>query len=305
MMIHPILQKLIADPSINYFKSQPAKEQRKLWADRIATFYSSSIKPEIKHTELAIPTRNNQMDGRLFTPKQHSKNIILFLHGGGWSLGSINTYQLVCDYLADESKCQVLSIDYRLAPEHKFPAALDDAVDAYHWLVKNALSLNAQPDQITVIGDSAGGNLTAVLSHLTKNELIKPKAQVLWYPAVDADYNYPSKKAYTDSSYMLDRQWLEWFYSNYARSEADRYLPEFSPIYFDGFNHMPPALIILPELDPLHDEGVAYSEKLKEHGNEVTVTTYKQMVHGFIGYIGVIEASLKAIKETSQWLNDL
>ncbi|TNF66993.1 MAG: alpha/beta hydrolase [Gammaproteobacteria bacterium] len=305
MVIHPVLQKLIADPMISYFKSQPAKEQRKLWAERIATFYSTSIKPEITHTNISIETRFHQLDARLYTPQSHNDNIILFIHGGGWSLGSIDTYQLICDYLADESKSQVLSIDYRLAPEHKFPAALEDAIDSYHWLVKNAVSLNAKPDQIIVIGDSAGGNITATLAHLTKNELMKPKAQVLWYPAVDADYNYPSKKTYTDSIYMLDRNWLEWFYSNYARSDADRYLPNFSPIYFENFDHLPPALIILPELDPLHDEGIAYAEKLKENNNIVTVKTYKQMVHGFIGYIGVIEDALKAIEETSQWINNL
>ncbi|MCF6808248.1 alpha/beta hydrolase [Thiotrichales bacterium 19S9-12] len=304
-MINPILEKLVRDPSIEFFKSQPAKEQRKLWADRIAQFYSTCHKPDITHKDITIQTESHQLNVRLYKPTQLTDHMILFFHGGGWSLGSINTYQLVCDYLADKTQTQVLSVDYRLAPEHKFPSAINDAVDSFNWLVDHCDKFNINPKNIIVIGDSSGGNLTAVLCHLTKNQNISPKAQVLWYPAVDADYNYPSKQQYTDLVYMLDRNWLEWFYQNYARYDQDRYHPYFSPINFDEFSQLPPTLMVLAEFDPLHDEGLAYAQQLTKANNHVTTITYPGMIHGFIGYLTIIKEALNAIEETNNWLKSL
>lgn len=305
MSIHPILHKLIADPLIKFYKSQPAKEQRKLWAERTRSFYLTSFKPKIIHKDLTIPARSHILDARLYTPETYSDKIILFLHGGGWSLGSVDTYQLICDHLAHESQCQILSIDYRLAPEHKFPSALEDTIDSFHWLAEHAQILNADPKKIILAGDSAGGNLVAVLSHLIKNEEIQPIGQILWYPALDADYNYPSKEKYTDLMYMLDRNWLEWFYENYQRDESDRLNPQFSPMHFENFEKLPPAFILLPKLDPLYDESKLYTKKLKDANIDVTSFEHEHMVHGFLAYINVIPNALQAIKQTANWVSKL
>jgi len=240
-----------------------------------------------------IPVRIYKPDGPTPMP------VLVFFHGGGWVIGSIETHDAVCRPLANAAGCIVVSVDYRLAPEHPFPAGLDDALAATEWVAANAASFDGDPARIAVGGDSAGGNLSAAVTQLARDRGGPSLAyQVLVYPAVDYNFETASHRE-NGEGYFLTRDAMEWFWKLYAGDERDRGDPRMSPLRAGDMSDLPPALVITAEFDPLRDEGEAYAARLREAGVEVTQTRYDGMIHGFFQMAALLPQGREAIAQVA------
>lgn len=222
------------------------------------------------------------------------QKVIVYFHGGGFVFYNINSHDYVARRLCVMNDCTVISVDYRLAPEHPFPAAHEDAYTVIRYIAAHAEELGIDPARIIVAGDSAGGNLSACAAHhFKKDPEVRIAAQVLIYPWVDGKLDSPSIDRYAEG-YLLTRQAMHWFQDMYTPKKEDHCNPEVSPIYQDDFKNLPPAFVITAEYDPLKDEGIAYAEKLKEAGNVVIHKDYKELVHGFINLPALSEECMQA-----------
>ncbi|MEC5399962.1 alpha/beta hydrolase [Uliginosibacterium sp. H1] len=251
--------------------------------------------------DLAMPRRSHEggpLLGRLYRPASHGDTplpALLWMHGGGWTLGDVAGYDSLCRRIANDAGCIVLSLDYRLAPENAFPAALDDALFAWRWLQKQAGELGVDALRVAVGGDSAGGNLAAVLCHLLRDAGgQQPCLQWLVYPATDMLSERTSHALYGEG-HFLDRASIAWFQHNYLPSESDWRDWRASPIYAPRFDGLPPALLMTAECDPLTDDGVAYLEKLTEAGVATTHLGYAGMIHGFLTMGRILPAAGEAL----------
>ncbi len=236
---------------------------------------------KIYNGEYEVPVRIFFPDEKSFKNAENKDHkVMLFFHGGGWATDSIDNYERICARLAIATNHLVISVEYRLAPEHKFPEGLEDCYAAAKEVFEDM-----NPEDITIIGDSAGGNLTAALSLLAKERKeFMPRRQILIYPAVNSDYSDNSpflsvKENGTD--YLLTAGKMRDYISLYASSEKDLTNPYFAPIYAKDLSDQPDTLIITAEYDPLRDEGEAYGRKLKEAGNYVEVKRIKDALHGY------------------------
>ncbi|MGB7052775.1 MAG: alpha/beta hydrolase, partial [Acidimicrobiales bacterium] len=222
---------------------------------------------------------------------------IVFYHGGGWVVGDVEGYERHCRMLAAVTRCTVISVDYRLAPEHPFPAAVDDSLAAYQWVQRHTDELGVAAGQVAVMGDSAGGNLAAVISLLTRPggrgsapDVPPPIVQGLVYPAVDAHMNTETHRTLS-VDYILTRDGMDWFRSCYLPDRSDWTSPEASPLLADDHRGLPPALVVTAGFDPLRDEGTAYADALRNGGVPVTYRCYDDQVHGFIS-MGIVPDTL-------------
>jgi acetyl esterase/lipase len=233
----------------------------------------------------SIPGRQGDIPVRVYRPAQGPDlPAVVYFHGGGWVLGGLDGHDAICRRIAAENLALVISVAYRLAPEHKYPAAVEDAYDATRWVGERAHELGGAPEKLIVMGDSAGGNLAAVAS-LMARDLAGPHVayQVLIYPAVDLSRDYPSKSLYDDTP-VLDREALDFYRDQYIRGPADLTDPYVSPLLAADHRHLPPALILTGEYDPLRDEGRAYADTLRAAGVDVTEVCYSGMCHGFLSF---------------------
>jgi acetyl esterase len=222
---------------------------------------------------------------------------LVYFHGGGWVRGSLQSHDTLCRALANGAGCVVVSVDYRMAPEHKFPAAIDDAFAATRWVSAHASELGIDPERLAVAGDSAGGNLTAAVTLLARDQG-GPKLvhQTLLYPVTDYNLDTPSYLA-NASGYMLTREAMRFYWRHYLRSDADADDPRASPLRAARFDGLPPALVITAEFDPLLDEGREYAARLSSAGVPTTYSEYLGMVHGFVTSAGVLDQGKGAIAE--------
>ncbi|MRG98341.1 alpha/beta hydrolase [Polyangium spumosum] len=228
---------------------------------------------------------------------------VLFYHGGGFVTGDLDTHDTFCRQLAVEGRVRVIAVDYRLAPEHAFPAAVDDAVAAFRDVAARAASLGVDGAKIAVMGDSAGGNLSAVVALKTRGEAHRPALQVLVYPAVDATCGHRSHAVYANG-WMLTKGMLDWYHDHYFGTDpATRRLPDASPLLAPSVEGAPPALVYTAGFDPLRDEGVAYVERLTAAGVPARHVCHEAMIHGYILMGGAAsacrEASSQIIREAA------
>jgi acetyl esterase len=233
-----------------------------------------------------IPGPAGEIPVRIYTPQGNGPfPALVFFHGGGWVICNLDTHDGICRSLANGAGCVVVSVDYRLAPEHKFPAAPEDCYAATQWVAKNAAELNVEASNIAIGGDSAGGNLTAVVAQMARDRggphLV---FQLLIYPATDFRMNTPSIEE-NATGYFLTKDDMIWFTNHYLNSEEDKTNPLASPLLARDLSGLPPALIITAQYDPLRDEGELYGQKLREAGVPVTVSRYEGVIHGFFGSI--------------------
>lgn len=214
---------------------------------------------------------------------------VLFLHGGGYVLGGLDSHASLCASMAEQANCAVFSLDYRKAPEHKFPTAFNDTQDAYHWLLANADILNIDINKIAVAGDSVGGSLaTALCIDLKGADEPQPIMQVLLYPCTSAHQNSDSHKRFS-RGYLLEQDTLQWMFTQYLRDENDRNNWRFAPLEHQDLSGLPPAWIGLAEYDPLVDEGVAYNSRLEEAGIATELTIYSGMLHDFARFSNLVD----------------
>ena len=230
---------------------------------------------------------------------------IVYFHGGGWMTGDLDTHDGSCRLLADVTGCVVVAVDYRLAPEHPFPAATDDACAAYRWVHEHADELGVTSGRVGVMGDSAGGTLAAVVAQQCANDpdVPAPVAQCLVYPATDAHMDTPSIHALADG-YFLTEAGMEWFRGNYLLDETDWDDVRASPALADDLTGLAPAVVATAGFDPLRDEGNAYAAALAAAGVKVTARCYDDMVHGFFG-MGVLPGGMAIATEICAAMGDL
>ncbi|MBT2757635.1 alpha/beta hydrolase [Mesobacillus foraminis] len=270
---------------------------------RLTTDFSALAgEPEAvaKVEDRKIPGPAGEIPIRIYTPEGEGPfPVLVYYHGGGWVIGNLETVDIPCRMLANQANCVVVSVDYRLAPEHKFPAAADDSYAAAKWVVENAASIQADPDRIAVGGDSAGGNLAAVVALMARDKgEISLAYQILIYPVTNHSY---ATESYTENAegYLLTKDSMIWFWNHYLDNEEDGQNPYASPLLASDFSGLAPALVLTGEFDPLRDEGEAYAKRLKEAGVPVEANRYDGMIHGFFWMPGVLEQGRKSIEQAA------
>ncbi len=245
-----------------------------------------------------LPGPEGEIPVRIYTPEGGAPfPVLVFFHGGGWVIGDLESHDALARKLALEAGCLVVAIDYRLAPEAKFPAAPEDCYAATCWVTEHAAEIGGDPARIAIGGDSAGGNLSAVVAQMARDrggpELC---FELLVYPVTNHDYSTPS---YTENAegYFLTRASMEWFWNHYLSEASEGQRAYASPLRAHSLAGLPPALVITAEFDPLRDEGEAYAEKLRQAGVSVTCTRYDGQIHGFFSFFQLIDSSKEAIQE--------
>ena len=249
-----------------------------------------------------IPGPAGEIPVRIYTPEGSGPfPVLVFFHGGGFVIGDLNTHDGACRELCNGANAVVVAVDYRLAPEHPYPAAPDDCFAALQWAHANAASINGDPDRLAVAGDSAGGNLAAVVSLMARdNGGPALRAQILVYPATDLTMSHPSIEE-NGEGYLLTKESMDWFMGHYRPDVSD---VKASPMAAADLSGLPPALVITGEYDPLRDEGEAYADRLRAAGVPVVQSRYDGMIHGFFGLRALFDASAKAMDEATRTLRD-
>lgn len=279
-----------------------AKGARKLYKDTRAAVTPEP--PEVSEIDnLAAPGPHGPIPLRYYrpagVPKKELLPVLVFYHGGGWVIGDLDTHDVACRTLANEARCAIVSVDYRMGPEAKFPAAVDDAYAAAKWVAEEAKFLRVDAARLAVGGDSAGGNLAAVVSLLARDAGNVPKIayQLLIYPATDMHMTTPSHQRYGEG-HLLTRSAMDWFQEQYLNDGKDRDDWRASPIRAASLKGLPPAYVLVAGFDPLRDEGEAYAMAMKQAGVPVIFREFPGQIHGFV-VMG------KALPQASQALAEM
>ncbi len=276
-----------------------------------ARFVSNPEPPELKSVRpLAIPAPHGSIPARVYTPlKLREANglapCLVFFHGGGFVIGNLDSHDVVCRKLADEGQLIVIAVDYRLAPEHKFPTGVDDAIAATKWIADNANGLGIDASRLSVGGDSAGGNFAAVVAISARDGNGPAIAgQVLIYPSTDLALVHPSHSE-PETSILLTHSVIRWFCDHYLNSAADVDDWRASPARVKSLAGLPPAYVLTAGADPLRDEGDEYAKRLKEAGVPVTYRTFPGQFHGFFTMGKLLQQANVAAREIGVWLKAL
>ncbi len=258
--------------------------------------------------ERSIPGPEQQIPIRIYRPQEGaSLPALVYFHGGGWVIGDLETHDDVCRHLANKVGCVVISVDYRLAPEHRYPAAPEDCYAATHWVYHHASELKINPGKIAVGGDSAGGNLATVVSLMAREQGGPPLVfQLLIYPVTD--HYTIEKPSYKENGegYFLEYQDMVWFTHHYLPQPDTRYIhdPLVCPLYAPNLKNLPPALVLTAEYDPLRNEGELYAQKLQQAGVPTGLIRYDGLIHGFINLFGLIDKSAQSFDDIAQVLQE-
>ncbi len=260
----------------------------------------------VAHVEdRTIPGPGGEIPVRIYVPKGNGPfGVLVYFHGGGWVVGNIEMTDQPCRMLTNAGRCVTISVDYRLAPEHKFPAGPEDCYAATKWAADNAAALNCDVARIAVGGTSAGATLAAAVALMARDRGGPRVAyQLLVYPATTSALDTPSHRQFAkDSYYILSRADMEWFWGHYLGSEADRNNPYACPAYATTLRGVAPAFVITAEYDPLRDEGEAYAARLREEGVQVVLRRYDGVTHGFFGMPAQLDKAKAAIAEAGSAL---
>ena len=281
-------------PPINSLS--PAKARQQMIASSAALGESEAVGSIEDRT---IPGSGGEIPIRIYKPAGEQLPIVVYYHGGGWVLGNLETHDGYCRALANASGAIVVSVDYRLAPEHKFPAAVEDAYDATCWVSENAIAIGGRSGPIAVAGDSAGGNLAAAVPLMARDRG-GPSigCQVLIYPITDHNVDTPSYQEFAND-HLLTRDAMIWFWNENCESDTDRNHSFLSPLRAKDLSGLPSALVITAGYDPLRDEGEAYAEKLRQAGVAVALTRYDGMIHGFTRRFDLLDKAHEALNEVA------
>lgn len=226
---------------------------------------------------------------------------LVYLHGGGFALGSLDAYAASCRGIANDARCVVVAVEYRLAPEHPFPAAPDDALAAFRAIASDATAFGIDARRIAIGGDSAGGNLAAVVSLDTRADAVRPCFQLLLYPVVDQTRSFPSIES-CGRGFFLEKETLEWFCRHYLPDPESARDPRASPLFASDVAGAPPALVMTAGFDPLRDEGDAYAAKLRDAGVPVEHRQYGSLIHGFLAMTGAVHGAREALRDATDAL---
>ena len=290
------LEKLVREPEV---ASLPVEEGRR------ALLLQTMIAGGDQAIGAVRDVPVGDLPGRLFVPTGAAARgpLLVFFHGGGWVYGDLDSHDPVCRFLAERSGVRVLSVDYRLAPEHPFPAAHDDAVAAYRWVVEHAASLGADPARLGVGGDSAGGTLAATTALVAAREGLPLAFQLLVYPGTDMTKTTESRRLFGQGFYLTD-EFMDLAKGHYLPDESRWADPEASPLLAEIPDGLAPAYVVTAGFDPLRDEGEAYARKLADAGVAVELRRFPDQIHGFLNVVGAGRTARAATAEVAARLSE-
>jgi acetyl esterase len=296
--VHLMLRLMALAPEPSY-ETLPVEEARSLAARQARLFGGRPVDlPTVR--AVPIPAGYGTLPARLYHPYADGRpcGLLVYFHGGGWVLGGLDTADTACRFLARHAGVAVLSVDYRLAPEHRFPAAVEDALTAFDFAAHHAASLGAREGRVAVGGDSAGGNLAAVVSQLRTAADARPAFQLLFYPATDLSRKYRSHELFATGYFLTEAQ-TDWYREQYLADPADALDPRASPLLARDLSGLPPAYIATAGFDPLRDEGERYGRRLREAGVPVVLRRHEQLVHAFVNALGIGRTARAALTEAA------
>lgn len=302
-MLHPqakALIDLIAQRGLPAMQDLPPIEARAFYRDRRSL--TQPDPPEVGEVSaLLAEGPGGTIDMRLYKPAGSSDAsrgtlpVLVYFHGGGWTIGDLDTHDVLCRQLANASGAAVVAVDYRMGPEHRFPAAVDDCLAATYWVAKNAERLGLDASRLAVGGDSAGGNLAAVVAIAARDAGDLAVAfQLLVYPATEMRCVHPSHEA-NGRGYLLERATIAYYHDHYIDDRAHDLDWRASPLLCEDLSGLPPALVLTAGFDPLRDEGLAYADALSAAGNRCTYLCFERQIHGFITMGKVIDEANTAV----------
>lgn len=302
-MLHPQAKALL-----DFIEQRGVPATHTLSVDDARTFYRERRGFTQPDPAEVAEVRNLQAEGphgaiplRLYKPLGADINngllpVLVYFHGGGWVIGDLDTHDSLCRQLANASKCAVVSVDYRLGPEHRFPAAVDDSIAATRWIYKEAHTLGVDASRLAVGGDSAGGNLAAVVAiALRDSGDVRIAFQLLIYPATDMHRGTPSHTT-NGQGYLLTSDTITYFHDHYIDDATHDVDWRASPLLHPDLTNLPPAIVLTAGYDPLRDEGLMYSQRLSESGNRATHICFERQIHGFITMGRVIDEANAAVE---------
>lgn len=302
MALQPAVKELLDQINAAKEAGAPAIQEMTVQENRqgLLEFYKD-LRGEVQEVgrveDVKIPVEGDEITLRIYTPKGNGPfPVIMFFHGGGWVLGDIEIVDPICRSLTNSTECMVVSVDYRLAPEHKFPTGIEDCYAATKWVAENIQKHNGDPQKIITCGDSAGGNLAAVVPLMAKDRGGPSIAcQIIIYGVTDFSF---STKSYEENGegFYLETAAMHWFADQYLNNEAEKVHPYVSPLRAHDLTGLPPALIITCEYDVLRDEGEAYGARLKEAGVPVEIVRYDGQIHGFFWMPAIMDDAKDALK---------
>jgi acetyl esterase/lipase len=279
------------DPEVSVSEMRAMTDQASSGGDR-----------SVVATNRTIPGPAGDIPVRLYLPPGDEKlhPLVVFFHGGGWVIGSLDSHDALCRDLAARADAAILSVDYRLAPEHPFPAAVEDSWAALRWVHDHASELGADPARLAVAGDSAGGNLAAVMAFMARDHQLTLRLQLLTYPATDLSSRRPSVTE-NGEGYLLTEAAMDWFEAHYAPDRNDW---RASPMLAPDHRHLAPAMIQTCEYDPLRDEGNDYAETLRSAGVPVVSRCYQGLIHGSLNFAADVPAARIMLDDACQAIRE-
>ncbi len=298
MPLHPLIATMFEQFRASgrpNFSACTVEEARALMSGARAAFGNGPDLPRIE--DVTIATRSGSIAGRLFVPDAEPAGLVIYFHGGGWVVGTIDDFDALARLIARRSGCAVLLVEYRLAPETPFPGPVEDALDALAWAARSRQDLLGRDVPLVVAGDSAGGNLAAVAAAATRGTI--PLAlQVLLYPVTDRDFDTASYRDPQNAG-LLTRDDMVWFFGHYAPN-ADRDDPRLDPLRLGDFAGLPPAFVASAEYDVLRDEGEAYADRLQAAGIPTVLKRYRGLPHGFIRMHNLVDTVDAAVTDVAE-----
>ncbi|KTR94480.1 alpha/beta hydrolase [Microbacterium testaceum] len=305
--LHPTVQTSLrvmnASPGA-HFERMPLAQARAHIEVEAWTFASSTRLAE--RVDITIPTRDGRVPARVYRARtdRPARGTVVYFHGGGWVLGSLDSADATCRTLAATTGMTVVSIDYRLAPENPFPAAVHDGVDAFRWTRDNAHRFGGTADAVGVGGESAGGNLAAVISTITRHDPTgTPAFQILFCPVTDLSRRHRSYELFRDGFFLTEAQ-MTWYAAHYLGSTGRADDPLVSPLLADDLDGLAPAYVAVSGFDVLRDEGIAYAQRLGEAGVDTTLVTHAGQIHGFFNACGALKDARDAVTAAGTWALD-
>ncbi len=305
--LDPRLQFITAgsrrSPAMNTLTPEAARDA----SARGLAALSGDLDPSVRVETLRVPTPAGGCAARVYRPARQdpAMPVLVYAHMGGGVIGDLDTCEAFCGLLAKTLRGPVLSVDYRLAPEHRFPAGLDDMLAAFRWARDNAADLGAPAGQAAIGGDSMGGHFAAIIAQdLQQAGEPQPALQLLVYPCVDVASETPSMTTYGDA-FPLSRPIMDWFMSLYMTPSDDPIQRRLSPLGAESLEGLAPAIVVTAGFDPLVDQGLAYAERLRQAGVAVTYRCYDSLSHGFTAFTGAIPAADRACREIAALARDV
>lgn len=271
---------------------------------RRARAFVGTLAPVARVEDRVVAGPAGAIPARLYVPAADTRprGLVVYYHGGGWVVGDLDTHDPLCRFLAHEADVAVLAVDYRLAPEHRFPAAVEDARAALRAAVGEAEALGIDPGRVAVAGDSAGGNLAAVVAQLATREGGPQLAvQLLIYPVTQLSWKHASYRLFGDGFFLTEKE-MDWYRGHYLASESAALDPRASPLLAPDLRGLPPAIVLTAGFDVLRDEGEAYARRMEEAGVRVRLRRHAGQVHGFSNATGVSRGARAAMREAARWL---